>query len=253
MQLIYIDETGNTGSNLTDSQQPVFALAALVVHECKWEHLDAGIRKLLDTYFPDRPEDFEIHAAELNSPPKGSYLRRHPIAHRLQFRDSLFTLAREAELPLVYRSVVKSRFQTWQSRALGSGIKLNPHVAVFPMLARVVDDLVGNLGPNEKGMFICDENKGVLRDIEKTILALRGMEGVLRLRNIIEKGFFVDSRKSLLLQLCDLCAFAVRRKAEAEAGVNLSALNKTWIHCASDLIVRGNEAHADVIDWLIAQ
>ena len=121
------------------------------------------------------------------------------------------------------------------------------------MLARVVDDLVGNMGPTERGMFICDENKSVLRDIEKTILALRGMDGVLRLRNIIEKGFFVDSRKSLLLQLCDLCAFAVRRKAEAEAGLNLSALNQTRIHCASDLIVRGNEAHADVIEWFIAQ
>jgi len=32
MNLIYIDESGNTGLNLKDSQQPVFLLATLILH-----------------------------------------------------------------------------------------------------------------------------------------------------------------------------------------------------------------------------
>jgi hypothetical protein len=33
MNLVYLDESGNTGTNLSDPQQPVFVLAAQVVNE----------------------------------------------------------------------------------------------------------------------------------------------------------------------------------------------------------------------------
>jgi Protein of unknown function (DUF3800) len=33
MYLIYLDESGNTGNNLQETQQPVFVLAALLVPE----------------------------------------------------------------------------------------------------------------------------------------------------------------------------------------------------------------------------
>ena len=46
------------------------------------------------------------------------------------------------------------------------------------------------------GMFISDENKEIVRDVEKSIKVLRGMEGTLRLSQIVEKGFFIDSAKS---------------------------------------------------------
>lgn len=39
MHLIYIDESGNTGKNLADPQQPVFVLGALVIPEGSWQWL----------------------------------------------------------------------------------------------------------------------------------------------------------------------------------------------------------------------
>jgi len=36
MNLVYIDESGSTGLNLKDSQQPVFLLAAMILPESKW-------------------------------------------------------------------------------------------------------------------------------------------------------------------------------------------------------------------------
>ena len=46
------------------------------------------------------------------------------------------------------------------------------------------------------GIFISDENKEIVRDVEKSIKVLRGIEGTLKLGQIIEKGFFIDSSKS---------------------------------------------------------
>ncbi len=253
MHLIYMDETGNTGTNLNDTAQPVFALAALIISEDQWQFVEAQIRLILNSHFPDRPLNFEIHAAELNSPRHHDYLRNYSVRQRLDFRDELFNMAADADLKLVYRALVKKRFQAWQQRELGGGIVINPHIAVFPLVARVIDNYLTGLGPNQRGMFIFDENKDVLADIEKAIQALRLMEGTLRLSNIIEKGFFIDSRKSLLLQLCDMCAFAVRRKEEEKAGITLSPLNATWTNLADRLIHRGSESFPDVIQWLAEQ
>jgi hypothetical protein len=57
-----------------------------------------------------------------------------------------------------------------------------------------------------------------VHDIEKSIKVLRGAAGSLRLAQIVEKGFFIDSEKSRVLQLCDLCALSVRKKEEAKEG-----------------------------------
>ncbi len=252
MHLIYLDESGNTGMNLADHNQPVFVLAALIIAEECWQEVDQAIRITLDTFFPDRPFNFEIHATELNNP-RDQYLRQIPVIRRLEFRDELFKLAVQYKLKVVYRSIEKKRFQNWLLNEFGAGIILNPHIAAFPLVARVVDQYLSSLAGTQRGMFIIDENKEVLDDLEKSIQQLRMMEGVLQLQNIVEKGFFIDSRKSRLLQLCDLCAFAVRRKEEAQLGIKLNNPAASWISLADPLIHRGDEAFKDVTRWLSEQ
>src|SRR4051794_2853837 len=98
------------------------------------------------------------------------------------------------------------------------GVKINPHVAAFPLVARVVDEYLGGLPGKALGMFISDENKEIVHDIEKSIKVLRAVTGTLRLGQIVEKGFFIDSKKSRVLQLCDLCALSARKKEEGKMG-----------------------------------
>ncbi len=68
MHLIYLDESGNTGTNLSDPQQPVFVLAALIVPEAVWLNLEKRLVESIQKYFPERPHDFEVHANELLNP-----------------------------------------------------------------------------------------------------------------------------------------------------------------------------------------
>ena len=253
MHLIYLDESGQTGTNLKDPVQPIFVLGALIVPESIWLGLEKDLLAALEKSFPTpRPADFEIHATEISNPRKG-YFRQFPIAHRLAFRDEWFRIAQKHALKFVYRAIAKKRFMEWSHANFGTGVAINPHVAAFPLVARVVDDLLKSLPGSPLGIFISDENREVVRDVEKAIRILRGAEGVLKLGQIVEKGFFIESEKSLVLQLCDLCAYTARRKEEKKAGLAIKPIDEGGISLIEPLVFVGDEKFRDVNAWLTAE
>ncbi|MFN3407770.1 MAG: DUF3800 domain-containing protein [Limisphaerales bacterium] len=250
MHLVYLDESGQTGTNLRDAAQPVFVLGALVVPESCWLALESDLQAAVDRSFPEpRPEDFEIHAQEISSPRHG-YLRQFSISHRLAFRDEWFRIARNHDLRFVYRGIAKRRLAEWSQRTFGAGVAINPHVAAFPLVARVVDDLLKSLPGAPLGIFISDENREVVGDVEKAIRFFRGAEGDLKLGQIIEKGFFIESEKSLVLQLCDLCVYTARRREEKRLGFPIKPIDDSGIPLIEPLIHVGDERLRDVNQWL---
>ena len=52
MYLIYFDESGNTGNNLNDAQQPVFVLCALAVPKDKWLQVEQDLHAEIERSFP---------------------------------------------------------------------------------------------------------------------------------------------------------------------------------------------------------
>jgi len=123
-------------------------------------------------------------------------------------------------------------------------------VAAFALVARVVNDYLVSLGPQELGIFISDENKEIVRDVEKSIKVLRRKDGALQLTRIVEKGFFIDSAKSRILQLCDLCALAARKKEERKEGLSAQTVDDSGIAIIENLIHRGDDNLVDVLQWL---
>jgi hypothetical protein len=249
MHLIYMDESGNTGNNLNDSQQPLFVLCALVVPEAKWleveQDLYAESARFISLPWPD---DLEIHATDLASGRR--WFKSMPLTDRVAFRNAWFSVAAKHQLRIVYRAIAKKRFEHWIRDEFGSGIAVNPHVAAFPLVARVVNDWLRSQPGSPLGMFISDENKEIVRDVEKSIRVLRGIEGTLKLDQIVEKGFFIDSSKSVILQLCDLCALTLRKREEAEAGFRDNPLYHDAIALLDPLIIRGDERWRDVLKWV---
>jgi hypothetical protein len=66
----------------------------------------------------------------------------------------------------------------------------------------------------------------------------------------VEKGFFIDSSKSVILQLCDLCALTLRKKEEGKSGFRDNPLHHGGIALLEPLVHRGNEAWQDVLRWI---
>jgi hypothetical protein len=249
MILVYLDESGNSGTNLLDTQQPVFTLAAVLVPEEKWLAVENGMEILIERLFPNpRPADFEIHANEIIS--GRGFFRGFSIAHRLQFLTDVLAFAKEQQLRVVHRAIVKARFAKWLDNTFGSGVLINPHLAAFPLVAHVVNDYLKSLPGSPLGIFISDENRDIMLDVEKAQKLLRGASGRLHLNQIIEKGFFIDSKKSLLLQLADLCAYCSRRLEEQKAGFDLKPIDISLPHAISPLLHQGVEPLPDVLAWL---
>lgn len=250
MHLIYLDESGNSGGNLNDPNQPVFALCALVVSESRWQKLEAALSAEIGKHWAGPvPESFEIHAAELMNP-RTDYVRHATPDQRLALMTSWLSAAKSHDVRLVYRTIVKKRYASWLSSTFGSGVMINPHVAALALVSQVVNSYLVSLPGKPLGIFISDENQQVARDVDKSIRLLRSAEGPLRLTQIIEKGFFIESHKSLVLQLCDLCAYIVRRKEEGMTGGKAKPVDEVLWKQLSPMTVVGDERMPDVIQWL---
>jgi hypothetical protein len=251
LHLVYLDESGNTGTNLNDSQQPIFLLAALIVPEPVWQPLERDLEAAIARHIPSMGDGQEVHAIDLRSG-RGSF-KSISVDTRIALRDEWLQTAGKYDLKVVYRAIAKKRYQKWLHSTFGTGVVINPHVAAFPLVARVVDEHLAGLPSKPLGMFISDENKETVRDVEKSIKVLRGTEGTLRLSQIVEKGFFIDSAQSRPLQLCDVCALVARKKEERKAGIPGKSFDDSGIDLLESLIIRGNESLQDVLAWLAEQ
>jgi hypothetical protein len=204
MHLIYLDESGNSGRNLNDPQQPVFVLCGLIVPESQWQQLEGLLSAAIVKHWAGpRPDDFEIHAADLINP-KTEYVRSVNPSGRLAFMEEWLAIAARQGLKLVFRAIVKQKYVRWLNSRFGAGVFINPHVAALGLVSQVINSHLKRLPGTPLGMLISDENHAVARDVDKAIQVLRGADGPVRLTQIIEKGFFIQSHKSLVLQLCDL-------------------------------------------------
>jgi len=247
MHLVYFDESGNSGNNLGDAEQPIFVLGALIVPEDRWEAVEAGLDGELGRLFPSvAASGAEIHSGDLRG--SRGLFKGVAVPERVALRDAWLEVARAHGLKFVYRSIEKKRYQRWMNETFGVGVSVNPHVAAFPLVTQVVNRHLADSGV--RGMFIADENKEIVRDVEKSIRSLRLASGPLRLSQIIEKGFFIDSAKSRMLQLCDMCVLHARKKEEVEHGAVAKPFDVRGIELIQPLVLRGNEQIWDVIAWL---
>jgi hypothetical protein len=251
--LIYLDESGNTGLNLNDPAQPVFVLCAMAVAEEVWQPLEHALAAAVTKHFPVASTDpnFEVHASELRS--GSGPFRGMSVSDRVIARDVLMDIGKQYGIRLIHRAIEKKRYAAWQSNRFGSGIQINLHVPAFVLVSRCVDDYLLQLPGTPRGILISDENKEIVADIEKSIRVLRSEVGPLRLSQIIEKGFFIDSRKSLPLQLCDLYSMSLRKHHERVSGATPKTIDDSGIERALGLCFKGDEKFVDVTQWLSRQ
>src|SRR3954468_19134734 len=92
MHLVYFDESGNSGNNLNDSDQPIFVLGALIVPEDCWQAVEADLEKELQTHFPAvAAEGGEIHSGDLRG--SRGYFKGVAVPDRVALRDAWLNVA----------------------------------------------------------------------------------------------------------------------------------------------------------------
>jgi hypothetical protein len=151
---------------------------------------------------------------------------------------------------LIFRSVHKEKYRKWLVGTFGDGIVINPHVAAFALVVRCIDNYLRSQPDAPLGILISDDNKEIVKDVENSLKLLKSTTGELKLTRIVEKGFFIDSSKSLPLQLCDLFALALRKHSERAIGLPSKSIDESAIRIAERLLHLDRKQDADVISWL---
>ena len=160
MNFVYIDESGNTGLNLKDSQQPIFILAGMIIPESKWFLLEKLYFEIIRKYWGDiSPYSFEIKAQYLKSG-RGPF-KEMKLEEQLAFRDEILELLVSEKIFVVYRRIIKKKFAEFCDKHYGPGIKVNPYVMALPFICMEIDHYLQQIGSDELGMLIFDEQKEI--------------------------------------------------------------------------------------------
>ena len=248
MILSYIDESGDTGKNLEDHQQPVFVLGALLVHQEQWNTVEAGFLSLVNEHFEDRNiERFELHAMDLVNARKA--FKGFTIQQIVVFRDRCLALIKEHELKIIYRSIEKKRFKRFCEQRFGSGLVVLPYTMALPFVCGRINEILEER--DDFGLLIFDQRHD-LTDIEKTVRFLRLDEvSPIRTQRLIERGFFVDSTKSAPIQLLDLALYYIRKLEEHKLGRTVSAVHQQTFPLIEEISesLMTFERTSEVVGW----
>lgn len=221
MHFFYIDESGDTGANLADKDQPIFVLAGLSVADKKWNNtkgsLDAVIKKYFDGAIPER---FELHATELLSPKGEGPFQGHAIERRLNLVRELLALMDDLGHHAHFFAIEKSKMSNSKCEYETPFDTRTPYLIAFDYLITYINwHVKENLGQSARGMLVLDEKPEHHNSIEAIIHHRRfDVPEVQKVKWIVEFSYPVDSKKNPMVQLSDLVCLCIRRFLEIELG-----------------------------------
>ena len=205
MKFIYIDESGNTGWNLKDRNQPFHFLAALSVDEHHITGVQTAIRNIASSFFPDqfREDRFEFHGTELR---KGKgYFRNTPPDTRIEIAKQLMSILGEYDIDVFIIGIEKEKYYA----------SVHPHQAAFVLLVERLNPYLKK--HDQLGLLICDENhdieQPVINDLTRfqeysTNFGYRSVQAT----EIVDSVHFVKSHNNPIIQLADMVAYFSNRR-----------------------------------------
>lgn len=105
MYLTYFDDTGGTGRNYSDPQQPVQGLCSVSIDEAIWRDVERGCRLVVAEHFPAEADgflasvDFELHASAIYQG-SGAF-RRKTFEERLRLLNDIVEVIIAHRLPVL--------------------------------------------------------------------------------------------------------------------------------------------------------
>jgi len=221
MHFFYIDESGDTGRDLLNAEQPIMVLGGLSVSDEKWNNTQIEFDRIIAAYFNGQvPQDFELHCTDLLSPNGSGYFTEHPRANRTQLAKDLLNILATQSHNVHYIGLDKQRVH---NIACGATLCFNPsrpYELGFDYLITYINWFIKNkLGSTARGLIILDEKRDQYDNIER-ILNDRRFQTVQahRVKRIVEFGYPIDSKKNPMIQLSDLVVFCTRKFLEVENG-----------------------------------
>lgn len=209
MYLTYFDDTGGTGRNYSDPQQPVQGLCSVSIDEAIWRDVEHDCRLVVDEHFPEEADRFlasgafELHASAIYQG-SGAF-RRKAFEERLRLLDDIVEVIIAHRLPVLGVYIDKKRAQEVLVKFLTMDDIDN---VLFMMLYINLATHLSMSKGNERTIMIGDHDSIQPNDAEQFEHQVSRSEPG---RHILESARFVDSHRSFGVQLADAAAYLLRR------------------------------------------
>lgn len=201
MKILYADESGSTGTDYDNKEQPIFVLGGFLVDDSNWHEINKTFNKekiKICKYFKDN----EIHATNIFSPPHKSYFHARDWKDNLLLLENLVDLIVSLNISFQYIVIDKKSFKINMQNYFGKYLKIDPYVYSFCML---YDKISKNLNSsNEKGLIFLDDIISIpkhLKDIYPEISFNNNF--------FIEKALFLNSSDTNFIQIADIYSFYI--------------------------------------------
>ncbi len=232
MWLTYLDESGNTGSNLADSDQPFHVVAGVCVREDRVaaisEHLDEVTHRWLGTGV--RSSTTELHAVALKSGFRP--WRAMPRADRI-------AVYREALAPLQWDGVAVCHSTVRKTGLTARMVARSPHLWALQFLIEKLDAWCCE--KDIRTLLVADESTEYEQITLDLVTGLQaggmGSTGskLGRMDRIIDTVHFVRSETNRGVQLADLVAYLRNRTLRDD--VDHSVERALWDECVAPACV----------------
>lgn len=198
MYLMYADESGNTGTDYDNKEQPVFVLVGVVIEDKYWNKVN--------DYFEEEKikicsefKEYEIHTSELFNAPKSSIFNKYSWQENLKKLEKIVDLIVSLPIDIYSSYIYKPDFKKYINQTLGNNIKIDPYLYAF---ALNYNDFNSDLKQKDSlGIIFSDELKNITNGIELLYPKL-----VSNNKNIIERSLYIDSKKNNFIQIADVLA-----------------------------------------------
>lgn len=205
MWLCYLDESGNTGKNLNDSQQPLHLIAAVLVKEEQVMPLAEAVIDLVEDTLPAGAHPAELHGADLYGGAK-AWAGMTDIERNKVFRDAL-ALLRTHMCVVAYASINKPEL-----KAKGYSEVISPHLLAMQFLLEKIDSW---LRKGERALVVADEMKEHEYDAIELVSEMQRWGSSLvpgrKLEQIIDTVHFVRSKDNPGVQMADMVAYVIKQ------------------------------------------
>lgn len=203
MYLMYTDESGNTGTDYDNKQQPILSLAGIVVEDTQWHSVNEYFETEKIKIYPEF-KNHEIHATELFNAPKSSIFNKYPWEENLKALEKIVDLIISCNLKLYYTTIYKPNFKKHLSHTFGDNVKIDPYLYAFSLNYNNFNEDMKKI--NSYGIVFSDELQNISESIELLYPKL-----VCNNKHIIEKSFYLNSKKNNFIQIADICALYLNK------------------------------------------
>jgi hypothetical protein len=222
VHLCYVDEAGTTGKNLEDRQQPIFAMAGLLVSDEKWRKTESEVRRVItNAYEGPTPADFELHACELLAPKGEGPFVGWDRDRRNRLALDLLRLVDERRHQVLIQLVNKQRMAAAVPPDKDFGFDWrDPWEVGFAAVLTMAEEFLrsGRTGRSSTGMVVIDHEPSYLEVVRRHSRERQLATGWKQVRKVMEIGYSATSHANPMIQLTDLVAFTMKKWAESEAG-----------------------------------